>query len=294
MDADGDIDLLVGHYYDRIWYYENTAGPGAPSVFAPYVVILNNPFGGSGYLTDPTAVDWDNDGDLDLVVGSSSSQIRVFWNNGDPTSPSFSNGSYQVLTTSGASYPCPAHVDWDNDGDWDLVVGYTSGQVHLWENQSGTLVDQGALSTTSGTIDVGNYATPHVVDWDNSGTWDLVVGEYYGSVYLFRNGPPVSVNLDGTVTGGTLTLVWDEVPGATCYWIFGAENLSYFEPGLTMPWQYRRADVPAGTTTWSSPNGVGDPDHNWTYQIVAMDASLNDISRSDRFSAHDFSTGGGP
>jgi hypothetical protein len=294
MDADGDIDLLTGHYYDRIWYYENTAGPGAPSVFAPYVILLNNPFGGSGYITNVTAADWDNDGDLDLIVGSSSSQVRVFWNNGDPTNPSFSNASYQVLISSGGSYRCPAHVDWDNDGDWDLVVGDYNGFVRLYRNQGGTLVDEGTLSTTSGTLDVGLYATPEVVDWDNDGTYDLVVGEYYGPVYLFRNGPPVSVNLDGAISGGALTLAWDAVPGAAYYWIYGADNLVYFEPGLTMPWQHRRGSVPAGTTTWSSPNGIGDPDHNWVYQIIALDASLQDISRSNRFGAHDFSTGTGP
>lgn len=294
MDADGDTDLLVGHYYDRIWYYQNTAGPGAPATFAPYVVLLNNPFGGSGYQVSPTAVDWDNDGDLDLVVGSSSSEVRVFWNNGDPTSPSFNSASYQVLIASGGSYRCPAHVDWDNDGDWDLVVGDSNGLVRFYKNQGGTLVDQGTLSTTSGTLDVGTYSTPEVVDWDNDGTYDLVVGEYYGGVYLFCNGPPVSVNIDGTISGGTLTLVWDAVPGAAFYWIYGADNLAYFVPGLTMPWQYRLGNTPAGTTTWSSPNGVGDPNHNWTYQVVAIDASLQDISRTDRFGAHDFSTGAGP
>ena len=249
MDADGDIDLLAGAYYDRIWYYENTAGPGVPSVFAPYDTLLYNPFGGSGFVINLSAVDWDGDGDLDLVAGASSYGVRVFWNNGDPTTPSFSNGSYQVLIPSGVSYPCPVHVDWDNDGDWDLLVGFYDGTVHVYENDGGAVTDQGPLSTTAGLLDVGTYATPEVVDWDNDGEWDLVVGEYIGAVNLFRNGPPVSVNLDGTITGGALNLVWDEVPGATCYWIYGADNLPYFEPGLTMPWQYRRADVPAGTTT---------------------------------------------
>jgi hypothetical protein len=297
MDADGDVDLLAGHYYDRLWYYENTAGPGVPTVLAPYVTLLNYLFGGGGFFDNPTAVDWDHDGDLDLVVGAYNKGVRVFWNNGDPTSPSFSTGSYQELiapTGYTYTYPCPAHVDWDNDGDWDLVVGNYDGFVNLYRNESGTLVDEGALSTTSGRLDVGSNAAPEVVDWDNDGTYDLVVGEYYGAVYLFRNGPPVSVNLDGAISGGALTLTWDAVPGAAYYWIYGADNLAYFEPGLTAPWQYRRGSVPAGSTTWSSPSGIGDPDHNWTYQIIALDASLQDISRSNRFGAHDFSTGTGP
>jgi hypothetical protein len=236
-------------------------------------------------------VDWDHDGDLDLLIGAYTSGVRVFWNSGDATNPSFSVGSYQQLIAGGDyAYPCPAHVDWDNDGDWDLVVGTYNGFVKLYENEGGTLVDRGVLSTTSGVLDVGGLATPDVTDWDNDGTYDLVVGELYGPVYLFRNGPPVSMNLDGAVSGGSLNLVWDEVTGAVSYWIYGADNLTYFQPGLTMPWQYRRDDIPAGTTTWSSPDGIGDPDHNWTYQVVAIDASLQDISRTNRFSEHDVST----
>jgi hypothetical protein len=32
---------------------------------------------------------------------------------------------------------------------------------------------------------------------------------------------------------------------------------------------------------------VGDPDHNWTYCVIAVDASSQEIDRSNRFGEHD-------
>jgi hypothetical protein len=296
MDGDGDTDLLVGGYYDEVWYYPNTAGPGVLPSFGPPVELLSDLFAdnvpGGDIMIALTMVDWDADGDVDLVAGAATSGVRVFWNTGDATAMSFNVSSYQqLLGPAEYSYHSPTHADWDNDGDWDLLVGTYDGYVQFHENQSGTFVNHGQLSTTLGPIDVSYYARPDVVDWNNDGTYDLLVGDYYGYVELFLNGPPVSMALDGSISGGSLNLVWDECVGATAYWVYGADNLPYFEPGLSMPWQYRLASVPAGTTTWSTTDGIGDPDHNWTYQVVAIESASNDISRTNRLGEFDFDTG---
>jgi hypothetical protein len=41
-------------------------------------------------------------------------------------------------------------------------------------------------------------------------------------------------------------------------------------------------------TSWSSRSGVGDPDENWTYLVIAVDATDQEIARSDRIGEHDF------
>ena len=43
------------------------------------------------------------------------------------------------------------------------------------------------FETKEGTLDVGNYGYPLVVDWNLDGLMDLLVGEIGGSVQLFRN-----------------------------------------------------------------------------------------------------------
>jgi hypothetical protein len=40
--------------------------------------------------------------------------------------------------------------------------------------------------------------------------------------------------------------------------------------------------------TWTSSTGVGDPDSNWTYQIVAVNETGELLARSTRIGEHDF------
>jgi hypothetical protein len=69
-NRDGKKDLIVGGYDGNLWYYENR-GTDANPVFSGYVLLTA---GGKtinvGYYSKPEAVDWDNDGWLDLLVGS--------------------------------------------------------------------------------------------------------------------------------------------------------------------------------------------------------------------------------
>jgi hypothetical protein len=42
-DDDGDLDLMVGVFYDgNIWYYENVAGPGVEPVYETYTELTAN------------------------------------------------------------------------------------------------------------------------------------------------------------------------------------------------------------------------------------------------------------
>jgi hypothetical protein len=41
-------------------------------------------------------------------------------------------------------------------------------------------------------------------------------------------------------------------------------------------------------TTWSSPNGIGDPDNNWTYLVIAVDETEAELAHSNRVEEQDF------
>ncbi len=97
--------------------------------------------------------------------------------------------------------------------------------------------------------------------------------------------------LSGEFVAGELVLTWVPRDGAAAYWVYGADNEAHFEPGLLSPYSHRLAVLPASTTTWSGANGIGDPDHNWTYLVVAVDALDQELMRSNRVGEHDFSTG---
>jgi len=74
----------------------------------------------------------------------------------------------------------PQIADWNEDGLIDLLVGDTNGKITLYIN-NGTkgnpdLTSKGYIKASGSSIDVGNRASPVVVDWDNDGKKDLVVG----------------------------------------------------------------------------------------------------------------------
>jgi len=139
----------------------------------------------------PQAVDMDNDGDLDLLVGDRSGVIWFFENTGTAVSPELR--ARGKLKADGVELNVGANAsldvaDWNNDGRFDLIVGceYYSVRVFLNTGSNNSPV------FGSGEVVIQNYSTlmrnhPRVVDFDQDGKKDLIVGEEWGYVYFYRN-----------------------------------------------------------------------------------------------------------
>ena len=85
----------------------------------------------------------------------------------------------------------PQAVDWNEDGKKDLIVGDTNGKISLFvnvgTNQSPVLTNNGYIQDGTDDLSVGVRAAPDVIDWNNDGKKDLVVGSDYGNLRLYLN-----------------------------------------------------------------------------------------------------------
>lgn len=111
------------------------------------------------------------------------------------------------------SNPHPCVVDYNLDGAKDLLVGNADGTVGLFINRGSNdmpvLSDKEILlNSEDGPIDAGTDAAPFMLDFDNNGTFDLLVGNGEGLLYYYDNtgnntspafGTPSTLNcLDGS------------------------------------------------------------------------------------------------
>ncbi|MDT8369866.1 MAG: VCBS repeat-containing protein [Longimicrobiales bacterium] len=191
LDADGDLDLLVGSFNRDIRWFRNDGTPTAPHFVAASDAPLVDLTRGS-YAT-PTTGDLDGDGDLDLIGGESSGEINHYANVGSPTAPRFELVTDNLAGIDAGSRSAPTLVDLDGEGDLDLVVGNERGEFIVYRNRGTRAVpDFESEGTRLGDLTplgdaMMRLAQPRFVDIDADGDLDLVVGDQGGGLLFFRN-----------------------------------------------------------------------------------------------------------
>jgi hypothetical protein len=140
----------------------------------------------------PVLVDFDNDGDRDLMIGFDYS-IGMFRNDNNvfvDVTDDLGIVYGQPGFVSVYGYEMSAWIDWDNDGDLDALVAQTNNPDYIfWRNDGDSFVDIAADVGLSGKNELGDrgdrgYDTCRIqwIDWDNDGDPDLSAGWK-----LFRN-----------------------------------------------------------------------------------------------------------
>ena len=192
LDADGDLDMLVGNSAGQTTMVRNVGTP-EEAIWSVESLLVDST-GATidiGSYAAPAVADFDGDGDLDLVIGNSSGLLFYFENEGDTQNWQWSP-SVGVTNVAGdpldvGSYAYPAVFDWNSDGVSDLFVGNSSGITNLYINRSPTGVTLDLQSNYQhGGRDIGSYAAPAAADMDDDGDLDFVVGNSAGLLSLYR------------------------------------------------------------------------------------------------------------
>jgi len=140
---DSLFDLLVGDADGRVSLYLNDGIAGAPH-FSKRQFVQEGSFDLTvSNSSAPIWTDLDQDTLPDLVIGDGMGRLRFYENLGVLGAPLFSR--HEDLTVGGEpimpdSYTRPFPIDWDNDGDVDVVTGHYGSTPVLYVNDPAPVV----------------------------------------------------------------------------------------------------------------------------------------------------------
>ena len=250
IDSDGDLDMIVPTAWGSVYMFKNVGTRTSP-VFTSGRIVAFAEAGAA--RTGVKVADWDGDGLLDFVAGRYWENThwgeqprmfgRLYKNIGTATNPKFEardayNGSpytEQFQKADSVRQNGVRSVDWDNDGNKDLISSDTDGFVWFFRNLTSSplfpvfaagerlLADGKPLKVASGGEYYHGYARADICDWNNDGKKDVLVADTRGWLTIFMGtgtpsnpalGPGTRViangkPIDGTSRASVLVCDWD-------------------------------------------------------------------------------------
>jgi hypothetical protein len=212
FDGDADLDIVCGEFLDRLTYFENTGSREQPLYASgQFLAHRGETIRLDLQMITPAAIDWDKDGDVDLIVGEEDGRVALMEHSGELVDghPAFLPPRHFQQEADGLKFGAlvtPYGFDWDGDGDMDLICGNTAGYVGFLENLGGApfprwavprlvradgkviRIQAGENGSIQGPCEAKwGYTTLSVADWDQDELPDLVVNSIWGKVLWYRN-----------------------------------------------------------------------------------------------------------
>ena len=215
---DGLSDLLVGNYgyYDSSWYDEwlflrshytskLAAFENIGSEDLPVFQLYNRDYASLSELNTtgliPAFADLDNDGNMDMLVGSEKGNLYYYSNVAAPGEEC----NFQLMDTmfqniDVGEYSAPQFFDLDKDNLTDLIIGEKNGNLNYYRNTGNSksifelVTDSlGHVLVTDFNISYYGYSTPCFF-YDRQGEIKLLVGSEQGLIFYFED---IEDNLTG-------------------------------------------------------------------------------------------------
>lgn len=213
---------------DNVWFYENTGNASERFELKQKDFLVNTQIDYGSY-SHPVFFDHNSDGLLDLIVcngflynefGASEGKVVYYENTGTALQPEFTyiTDNYAGLSALGFEFCRPTFGDLDNDGDADMIIGEINGVLHYFENIAGASNPCNFTFTSLNyfNIDIGTFSHPQLVDLNEDGLLDLVVGRNapLGNIAFYKNiGTASQAIFHKDTVNAALGNIHVEVPG---------------------------------------------------------------------------------
>lgn len=195
-DADGNLDLYVGYTSGAREDFAKIAcriyrNDGKKFIEVTKSLDLNLPLGNARQLS---WIDYDNDGDVDLLICFRDIPNMLFRNNNGK----YVNAAKRMGITGSRATMGGVWFDYDLDGDLDLYLGNMDGYANrMYRNDKNGFVDIApingldaggrAIDENPGDHSMAGTIRPSLVDYDNDGDFDIFVTTLGGTDGFYRN-----------------------------------------------------------------------------------------------------------
>lgn len=207
FNGDGLFDIIAGTEKGNLMWFPNHGEPGKPKFLGARILSDEHGPIDTGFYAAPFLFDWDNDGLVDLLAGTSHNVILWWKNVGTKSEPRLSYRGFVKVgdrrlevpqgpvaedyggkTFVNDYYNQPWVGDFNGDGIPDIVTGgYTTGQIFLFRGtgraSDGTpiLAPAERVEADGKPIDTTWAAAPFIADLDGDGRPDLITGSWWWS-----------------------------------------------------------------------------------------------------------------
>lgn len=183
LDADGDIDLIVGTWNTDLLFVRNEGTPQVPRWVPDPAGAIKPPR--ASHLA-PALGDLDNDGDLDLIAGQANGMLLFYRNTGSRRAPRFTLVSDKLDDIKVGRRSTPALIDVDGDGLLDLVIGHEDRGPLMVARNTGTRTSPKFVMGDPLPMPLPPISAPAFADVDGDGVQDLFVGTTSGGMRFYR------------------------------------------------------------------------------------------------------------